>query len=154
MISIHASAKEATLPPCFTDLRVNPYFNPRLREGGDRNIKQSRLYYQHFNPRLREGGDILLGFVYFSLFISIHASAKEATGTSLVTYEAQIFQSTPPRRRRQSAFILLLTNTDFNPRLREGGDPVPGVFPFLPDQISIHASAKEATFRPVRRICL
>ena len=34
---------------------------------------------------------------------------------------------------------------NFNPRLREGGDPVAGIYSFLPDQISIHASEKEAT---------
>ena len=34
----------------------------------------------------------------------------------------------------------------FNPRLREGGDvPVASIYSFLPDQISIHASEKEAT---------
>ena len=33
----------------------------------------------HFNPRLREGGDVLINFVTLFYFISIHASAREAT---------------------------------------------------------------------------
>ena len=54
-----------------------------------------------FNPRLREGGD---GDVFeedFSKYLSIHASAKEATMNNAV---------------------YLICGT-FNPRLREGGDP-------------------------------
>ena len=61
IISIHASAKEATaynLRQCFN--KTN--FNPRLREGGD-------LLYN--KDKLRE-------------IISIHASAKEATGLKQV----------------------------------------------------------------------
>ena len=99
-ISIHASAKEATL---FTLIFIFPqiYFNPRLREGGDEHLTQYKIFYSYFNPRLREGGDALLmiligigidfnprlreggdGCFNGSLEqfrISIHASAKEAT---------------------------------------------------------------------------
>ena len=32
-------------------------FNPRLREGGDRERTSARLCDKDFNPRLREGGD-------------------------------------------------------------------------------------------------
>ena len=80
-----------------------------------------------------------------------------------------IFQSTPPRRRRHLSGILhfLFTN-DFNPRLREGGDNYAKTHKrwtnnfnprlreggdngiYVEDSetltgISIHASAKEAT---------
>ena len=102
LISIHASAKEAT--------RNNPF--------------------------------------RFCLFetISIHASAKEATLQDTHMSRPYTFQSTPPRRRRQlkggSCFIW----QNFNPRLREGGDAnVPAKKPERVI-ISIHASAKEATF--------
>ena len=103
-ISIHASAKEATI---FRDRNdwdtLN--FNPRLREGGDysliyilKNINRFQstpprrrrpcsiishttcIYY--FNPRLREGGDNIPDDLWNEDFkISIHASAKEATAT-------------------------------------------------------------------------
>ena len=58
LISIHASAKEATYPSSFLTGR-NPYFNPRLREGGD-DVNKSQWQEER---------------------ISIHASAKEATAT-------------------------------------------------------------------------
>ena len=55
IISIHASAKEATASGSLYD--SDTYFNPRLREGGD-----------HFVLDWHEKEEI-----------SIHASAKEAT---------------------------------------------------------------------------
>ena len=54
------------------------------------------------------------------------------------------FQSTPPRRRRRFANASYTGASDFNPRLREGGDRKRGVATGL-IEISIHASAKEAT---------
>ena len=79
---------------------------------------------RHFNPRLREGGDVL--------------PASTASNAS-------VFQSTPPRRRRPSSFLISLISTfDFNPRLREGGDERKW-YEIQKDSISIHASAKEAT---------
>ena len=77
MISIHASAKEATLligklsakidfnprlreggdSICITDIERVFYFNPRLREGGDPLAIILPPPYAYFNPRLREGGD-------------------------------------------------------------------------------------------------
>ena len=55
----------------------------------------------YFNPRLREGGDEEAEEENSNILISIHASAKEATGLSV---DEQI------------------SGIDFNPRLREGGD--------------------------------
>ena len=99
------------------------YFNPRLREGGDirignRNTSElisihasareatascgaCRGYAADFNPRLREGGDLeKSGFFLFSR-VSIHASAREATSPPFIGSRIILFQSTPPRGRRQ-----------------------------------------------------
>ena len=59
--------------------------------------------YDNFNPRLRERGDSKEGRVKCYNFISIHASAREATDAD-------------GKLTEQVA--------DFNPRLREGGDPL------------------------------
>ena len=56
-----------------------------------------------FNPRLREGGDALRAGLSSLQTISIHASAREATGRNL-------------RGARLMQY--------FNPRLREGGDRI------------------------------
>ena len=131
-ISIHASAKEATLCSSFWHAKKFD-FNPRLREGGDQAIAG-------------------------------------------VNYNMAIFQSTPPRRRRLNESGLYSLIFDFNPRLREGGDSgkkckLYSILYFnprlreggdhkLPAQhramrISIHASAKEATYlSPVHHLCL
>ena len=77
-ISIHASAREAT----DNEAVHSPHkkdFNPRLREGGDKPVKSNRALQRYFNPRLREGGDDAPNAVLTQIFISIHASAREAT---------------------------------------------------------------------------
>ena len=76
-VSIHASAREATdikvihegyiefqsTPPRGRRPFVRPFhavtvgFNPRLREGGDKQNWSRQHLRQCFNPRLREGGD-------------------------------------------------------------------------------------------------
>ena len=58
-ISIHASAKEATLKQ-INSVEDFDNFNPRLREGGDLEHNKKLVLYPYFNPRLREGGDTLL----------------------------------------------------------------------------------------------
>ena len=123
LVSIHASAREATARSAIS-LAMSPCFNPRLRTGGDARPK----------PRLMRVG--------------------------------QRFQSTPPHGRRPDApgpgpaagcfNPRLRTGGDargrcharsgrgFNPRLRTGGDPSRGPVR-LPEPVSIHASAREAT---------
>ncbi len=56
------------------------HFNPRSREGSDRQ-KWSGLHSQdwNFNPRSREGSDIYRCFIVPMILISIHAPAKGAT---------------------------------------------------------------------------
>ena len=102
MISIHASAKEATwCPPFFWPL---VHFNPRLREGGDAFTACIPIFSQeYFNPRLREGGDPNNQTKKADGTISIHASAKEATQTTRQKKLTEQFQSTPPRRRRRTS---------------------------------------------------
>ena len=79
------------------------YFNPRLREGGDENRGQwprKKSWFQSTPPRRRRLAKILKPGLY------------------------HIFQSTPPRRRRHEDSFYISDSNDFNPRLREGGDPV------------------------------
>ena len=209
-ISIHASAKEATTVSSFSG--VTEYFNPRLREGGDKEyhrnnggkknfnprlreggdgiqrhnrLEESKisihasakeatakkaiggLYYQYFNPRLREGGDFFPLALPFKVCISIHASAKEATICGKLLSDSQeisihasakeatticfglvLFIDISIHASAKEATIVadnpLLSHFDFNPRLREGGDPLT-VNLISSNLISIHASAKEAT---------
>ena len=100
-------------------------------------------------------------------FISIHASAREATYFPLILQTLTLFQSTPPRgrrpaeikdtitepkfqstpprgRRRSVILPIIFILCNFNPRLREGGDKA-GRSHIRNHDISIHASAREAT---------
>ena len=56
-VSIHASAREATLGTTITRQRSS-CFNPRLRAGGDNRARESLRAIRSFNPRLRAGGDM------------------------------------------------------------------------------------------------
>ena len=120
--SIHASAKEATLRT--PHYRVLHYiFNPRLREGGDKEPESKKVEETNFQstpPRRRRHVTSFSCscFHFFSIHasakeatkpqpkqknvpsFSIHASAKEATLESIVNPHIAAFQSTPPRRRR------------------------------------------------------
>ena len=77
------------------------YFNPRSREGSDR--EQARRAYRnpYFNPRSREGSDVLAQPGVPVVGISIHAPVKGATAA-------------PKADCRRSRY--------FNPRSREGSD--------------------------------
>ena len=146
LISIHASAKEATTDTGWKRW-VFYHFNPRLREGGDAPfliqtagsylisihasakeatnciecISSLLVKFQSTPPRRRRRTD--WWWVQKNYFISIHASAKEATEVPDAKTAIWIFQSTPPRRRRHRRHICNQYRYDFNPRLREGGDP-------------------------------
>ena len=119
-------------------------FNPRSREGSDSYISNQRSAHRDFNPRSREGSDAKAGLVYTTSGISIHAPAKGATQFPSAGIFPHIFQSTLPRRERQSWGCQRAAPVNFNPRSREGSD----VFPPLQHtalRISIHAPAKGAT---------
>ena len=98
--SIHASAKEAT----------------------SRSLCPLGCFGFSIHASAKEATVPTISHAYWIIF-SIHASAKEATLSSLLkTVLYQVFQSTPPRRRRQVFRLDLEILIIFNPRLREGGD--------------------------------
>ena len=76
-ISIHASAKEATM---LTNNLFSTFIfqstPPRRRRPNDQAVYIGK---HNFNPRLREGGDFNFNNNCCAIAISIHASAKEAT---------------------------------------------------------------------------
>ncbi len=101
VVSIHASAREATCLRCGRSY-VSNRFNPRLRAGGDPRAGQAGGWQRRFNPRLRAGGDVIKGLLaHIRYSVSIHASAREAT--------------------RQHGRMENMGRS-FNPRLRAGGD--------------------------------
>ena len=142
-ISIHASAKEATL---FIDvihaLHVFQSTPPRRRRLIMCLKTRWNSRFQSTPPRRRRHR----GYGQWrGQNISIHASAKEATGklinagltliqfqstpprrrrpaTMGTTVDKIGFQSTPPRRRRHNSLSIRQKPNNFNPRLREGGD--------------------------------
>ena len=86
-----------------------------------------------------------MSIAYCNSMISIHASAKEATekilelaGIDDISIHASAKEAT------DTVIMVRITPTDFNPRLREGGDGRITSSAGL-RTISIHASAKEAT---------
>ena len=82
-----------------------------------------------------------------TLSISIHASAKEATALSstVITTLADFNPRLREGGDERFAHLRQPGNEYFNPRLREGGDANTAVAATGTRQISIHASAKEAT---------
>ena len=121
-ISIHASAKEATL------LRFLLY-NPSLFQSTPPRRRRLRPLHRDQSPVSisihASAKEATHGFCYIHnhFIISIHASAKEATWLITIPIKTLIFQSTPPRRRRRIANVWYICSSI----------------------ISIHASAKEAT---------
>jgi len=122
-------------------------FNPRLREGGDEKLSRPLTplqlfqstpprgrrhtrgwcghYQKSFNPRLREGGDCFIDHIRRFQDVSIHASAREATGVHVMVW--LLTGSFNPRLREGGDMVAFLNpplTGCFNPRLREGGDLV------------------------------
>ena len=77
-ISIHASAKEATRTAryCCKELKISIHASAKEATSG---LPAIPAITDYFNPRLREGGDGAEGAYDDIIDISIHASAKEAT---------------------------------------------------------------------------
>ena len=121
-------------------------FNPRLREGGDDGITDdteaikisihasareateyrpvSGFLHHHFNPRLREGGDDLISYIVNGeSLISIHASAREATSVvGTLNFIPVISIHASAREATEVDNMTYGQISNFNPRLREGGD--------------------------------
>ena len=80
LVSIRASAREATPSAWCRSRPGSCSFNPRLRTGGDSCPAPRRAGSPHrFNPRLRTGGDARGGRFRGPGRVSIRASAREAT---------------------------------------------------------------------------
>ena len=146
IISIHASAKEATVSGGKAPFGIGD-FNPRLREGGDVRaipLLIANLPFQSTPPRRRRPRQSISRIR--PIRISIHASAKEATCTFFLFCLLHTrFQSTPPRRRRHHCFLCIAVRKLFQstpPRRRRR---LMQTQLQLAQSISIHASAKEAT---------
>ena len=142
-ISIHASAREAT------NRRID--FICILR-------------FQSTPPRGRRPYSITSFFPHAGFQSTPPRGRRPRTGNRIVN--GMLFQSTPPRGRRQRIISTNGNISNFNPRLREGGDVGDkrecfGIDDFNPRlreggdciifrniifcMISIHASAREAT---------
>ena len=121
-VSIRASAREATSHSSGSVSRPR-CFNPRLRAGGDSSSVPSFTTTCCFNPRLRAGGDIVRDEPIDHVFVSIRASAREATTRTAARFASLPFQSAPPRGRRHDHHAPAHRERGFNPRLRAGGDP-------------------------------
>ena len=144
-ISIHAPAKGATIPALL--LVSNPIlFQSTLPRRERHENHQQGFHHRHFNPRSREGSDHLLFQLVRHLIISIHAPAKGATTETFPVLFYWVFQSTLPRRERRASDLQGMRHCHFNPRSREGSDPVQIDLVQL-NAISIHAPAKGATTR-------
>ena len=144
IISIHASAREATPSPRIGNpargFQSTPPRGRRRAWWAQR--RRARLISIHASAR---EATLTPVDVYTIVNISIHASAREATSTPWMQFDRDLkFQSTPPRGRRRASGTLLQnmrqfqstpprgrrlmirrqahTRGNFNPRLREGGD--------------------------------
>ena len=146
VVSIHASAREATMPSASLASSSFVSIHASAREATNP-VALLGCTVACFNPRLRTGGDIEgMSWNGGILDVSIHASAREATAYALGLLINGLFQSTPPHGRRpglihvhrdfcavsihasaREATIGLghgcFFCSGFNPRLRTGGDP-------------------------------
>ena len=107
-ISIHASAKEATL------LR-------RMRE------RDSTI---SIHASAKEATNLEIAFQKLDRLFQSTPLRRRRPSNPTIFPSLSLFQSTPPRRRRRDKIPVRSKPHDFNPRLREGGDvsrslPVP-----------------------------
>ena len=121
-------------------------FNPRARAGRDRAIEwqASQIFlFQStrprgarlascgifcpsafcFNPRARAGRDSYDATRRFSLYVSIHAPARGATGNVVVAHVAVVFQSTRPRGARPSFSVSVAPAIMFQSTRPRGARP-------------------------------
>ena len=139
-----------TRPRSLTPARRLPRFNPRVREGRDFLPSRSGDWIWCFNPRVREGRDSLWSIITIpspcfnprvregrdcrargargNLPVSIHASARDATGQEGCSASQQPVSIHASARDATCGESQTLCNLSrFNPRVREGRD-IPGLF--------------------------
>ena len=167
-VSIHAPTKGATL---LIKLKGTPVscFNPRSHEGSDQVIHAVFRLVKDVSIHAPTKGATIpkKSFIPFRT-VSIHAPTKGATNVNASGYLILRFQSTLPRRERQSYNRIIQSCKSFNPRSHEGSDGVhvqirmsvtcfnprshegsDGVIQPLEDNhiyVSIHAPTKGATY--------
>ena len=98
--------------------------------------------FQSTRPRGTRRKRMELAIVHSS--VSIHASARDATGFGFSGIPSSPFQSTRPRGTRRLERRTAGHCGCFNPRVRAGRDDYDAVIQPLID-VSIHASARDAT---------
>ena len=106
-------------------------FNPRAREGRDYARQRASEGETRFNPRAREGRDKGATTIRRQRDVSIHAPARGATCEECAAKERDAqFQSTRPRGARRGSHLLSYRKYhSFNPRAREGRDPLTAMSP-------------------------
>jgi len=144
-------------------------FNPRTREGCDTDQAGSADPGPGFNPRTREGCDWLSGSccLSISLFqsthprgvrldtsapvssaqaVSIHAPARGATPNDNEYYiKTLVSIHAPARGATRFNSTKAVDMACFNPRTREGCDPLLNGHIIIAQSVSIHAPARGAT---------
>ena len=131
-------------------------FNPRLRVGGDLSGETHGPRTAGFNPRLRVGGDLtsVPGLTPEQQFQSTPPRGRRPAQQAVNGLSSVLFQSTPPRGRRPSAWWAVTSPKRFQSTPPRGRRPQNGDVHRHGFQVSIHASAWEATHRRMREILL
>ena len=123
MVSIHASAREATTP-LYLRCMAQPVSIPRLRTGGDPFCRVFCVECCVFQSTPPHGRRLGLGFAErVGQRVSIHASAREATqpfAFSFIVSRVSIHASAREATHRPG--VRCGRDLCFNPRLRTGGD--------------------------------
>ncbi len=122
-------------------------FNPRSREGNDCYIYQHVRQGQYFNPRSRVGNDKNGWMITFDWFVFQSTFPR---GERLFDFEScspfSLFQSTFPRGERLDVTRYASSETNFNPRSREGNDKPERGERYV-TEISIHVPARGTTVK-------
>ena len=122
-ISIHAPARGATYSPHEIKERLQINFNPRSREGSDRQPSEHWRFRQAFQSTLPRGERRGVGG---TLIIQDNFNPRSREGSDLSESHADLqplqFQSTLPRGERPKEQTITTYYRNFNPRSREGSD--------------------------------
>ena len=172
-ISIHAPREGCDLFKHATERDIVYISIHAPREGCDRSTTVLSPAAGNFNPRTPRGVRplVLLLGQGLSIFQSTHPARGATATTSLSPSNPRQFQSTHPARgatvcwhyayfvfgnfnprtprgvRPTRSTIKLLLATNFNPRTPRGVRPAPLIFPFQPQEISIHAPREGCDWR-------